>query len=111
MGLFYEIREKAEEVDYKVVCIPYFMQLYNDVDKRMFGREAEKSLFDSIIPSLLDVKGGNTLAYCCSVGLKRMVYEFRSYPEKYQVNLKMLKEANGEYLTGVSFLEEEHEKE
>lgn len=67
----------------------------------MFGREMEKSLFDSVIPSL-DVKGGNTPVYCCPAGLKRMVYEFRNYLEQYQVKLKLLKEADDEYLTGVS---------
>lgn len=73
----------------------------------MFGR---KSLFDSNILSL-GVKSGNTLASCCPAGLKRMVYEFRNYPEQYQVSLTVLKEMNGEYLTGVSLLEEEYEKE
>lgn len=92
-GFFREIREKAEEVGYKVVRIPYFFQLSDDIVKQMFGR---KSLFDSNIPSL-DVKDGNTPAYCCPAGLKRMVYEFRNYSELYQVNLKVLKKANNEY--------------
>ncbi len=94
---------------YKVVRIPYFIQLSNDVVKQMFGRDVEEELFNPNIPSL-GIKGKNTPAYCCPAGLKRMAKEFHNYPGQCQVNLKSLLDANNEYLTGAELLKEEYEK-
>lgn len=104
-----EAHKLYEENGYKVVRIPYFIQLSNSVVKAMFDREVEEILFDESIPSL-GVKGQNTPAYCCPAGLKRMAKEFRSYPSQYAVNIKALEDANDEYLTGVSMLKEEYVK-
>ena len=104
-----EAHKLYEENGYKVVRIPYFIQLSNSVVKAMFDREVEEILFDESISSL-GVKGQNTPAYCCPAGLKRMAKEFRSYPSQYAVNIKALEDANDEYLTGVSMLKEEYVK-
>lgn len=105
----YENQAIYESYGYKVVRIPYFVQLSNDVVRQMFGREVSEQLFDSSIP-LLGIKGQNTPAYCCPAGLKRMAKEFKNYPEQYQVNVKALEEADDEYLTGVALLKEEYNK-
>ena len=94
---------------YKVIRIPYFIQLSNNVVKLMFGRDVQEKLFDESIPSL-GVKGCNTPAYCCPEGLKRMAREFHKYPTQYMVNLKALEDMNDEYLTGASLLKEEYDK-
>lgn len=98
-----------EELGYKVVRIPYFIQLSNKVVKSMFGRDIDEPLFDESIPSL-GVKGRNTPAYCCPEGIKRMAREFNYYPEQYRSNLKALQNENNDFLTGVSILEEEYRK-
>lgn len=41
-----------EELGYKVVRIPYFIQLSNDVVRQMFGRVISEPLFDDRIPSM-----------------------------------------------------------
>jgi len=104
-----ENQKLYESCGYKVVRIPYFIQLSNDVVKQMFGRDVEEELFNPNIPSL-GIKGKNTPAYCCPAGLKRMAKEFHNYPGQYQVNLKSLLDANNEYLTGAELLKEEYEK-
>lgn len=104
----YENQAIYEELGYKVIRIPYFIQLSNDVVKQIFGREVSEPLFDASIPSL-GVKGRNTPAYCCPVGLKRMAKEFKNYTYQYEVNIRALESTNDEYLTGVSLLKEEFE--
>lgn len=105
----FENQKFYEKHGYKVVRIPYFIQLSNIAVKSMFNRNIEEPLFDESIPSL-GVKGQNTPAYCCPAGLKRMAHEFRNYPSQYAVNLKALEEVDDDYLTGVSMLKEEYEK-
>lgn len=104
-----ENQKLYENCGYKVVRIPYFIQLSNDVVKQMFGRDVKEELFNPSIPSL-GIKGKNTPAYCCPAGLKRMAKEFHNYPGQYQVNLKSLLDAYNEYLTGAELLKEEYEK-
>lgn len=105
----FENQKFYEEIGYKVVRIPYFIQLSNSVVKSIFGRNVDEPLFDESIPSL-GIKGKNTSAYCCYEGLKRMAREFNYYPEQYISNLKALKNENDDFLTGVSMLEEEYLK-
>lgn len=104
-----ENQKLYESCGYKVVRIPYFIQLSNDVVKQMFGRTVEEQLFNPNIPSL-GIKGKNTPAYCCPAGLKRMAKEFHNYPEQYRVNLKFLLDAKNEYLTGAELLKKEYER-
>ena len=98
-----------EKNGYKVVRIPYFIQLSNDVVEKLFNVKIKEPLFDAKIPSL-GIKGRNSPAYLCPAGIRRMAKEFLNYPEQYQVNLKALKDANNPILSGVDFLEEEMNK-
>lgn len=98
-----------EKNGYKVVRIPYFIQLSNDVVEKLFNVKVKEPLFDAKIPSL-GIKGRNSPAYLCPAGIRRMAKEFLNYPEQYQVNLKALKDANNPILSGVDFLEEEINK-
>lgn len=102
-----EKAELYESAGYKVIRIPYFIQLSNSVIKEMFGVEVEQSMFDESKPSL-GVKGRNTPAYLCPLGIKRMAKEFRRYPSQYDVNVKALKDANNPEITGVDILEKEY---
>lgn len=98
-----ENQKLYEQLDYKVVRIPYFIQLTNEVVKTMFGREVKEPLFNPTIPSM-GVRGRNTPAYCCPAGLERMAKEFHKYPEQYKVNMDALKAADDEFMTGYSLL-------
>jgi hypothetical protein len=95
-----------EKVGYKVVRIPYFIQLTKKAVKTLFNVEIDKELFNEKIPSL-GIKGKNTPAYLCPAGLKRMALEFQKFPEQYEVNLSFLRKQNNPYKSGVEFLENE----
>jgi len=104
------INQKVYENNgYKVVRIPYFIQLSNDVVEKLFGITVKESLFDATIPSL-GINGRQSPAYLCPAGIRRMAKEFLEYPEQYQVNLKALKNSDNPALSGIDFLEEEIEK-
>ena len=105
----YHNQQLYEKAGYKVIRIPYFIQLSNSVVKSMFGRDIKEPLFDESIPSM-GIKGKNTPAYCCPAGLKRMAKEFLDYPLQYKTNVDYLIKANDEYLTGVDMLIEEYTK-
>lgn len=94
---------------YKVVRIPYFIQLTNKAVKTLFGVEVSEDLFDGIIPSL-GIKGRNTPAYLCPAGIKRMADEFKRFPEQYQTNINALKTQNDTFKSGIDFLETEYNK-
>lgn len=93
-----------EDLGYKVVRIPYFIQLSNNAVKKLFGIDVKEFLFDESIPSL-GYKGQNTPAYLCPAGLARMVKEFRDFPEQYKTNFEFLKKQNEPFKTGIEFLE------
>lgn len=97
-----------EEAGYKVVRIPYFIQLTQKAVKTMFGVDVGP-LFDETIPSM-GVKGGNTPAYLCPAGLKRMAQDFLPFPEQYEVNVKALKGQEQGIINGVELLESECNK-
>jgi hypothetical protein len=101
----YENQAFYESLGYKVVRIPYFIQLTNDVIKQMFGVDVSEPMFDPTVPSM-GKKGRNSPAYCCYAGLKRMADEFKKYPQQYKVNTEFLESQNDDYLTGVSLLKE-----
>jgi hypothetical protein len=98
-----------EKIGYKVVRIPYFIQLTNKAVKTLFGVTINEELFDEKIPSL-GIKGQNTPAYLCPAGLKRMAEEFRKFPEQYKTNVEFLKTQNDLFRSGVDFLENEYNK-
>jgi len=95
--------DNYEKAGYKVVRIPYFIQLSKDAVKELFSVDLDQELFDDSIPSL-GLKGRNTPAYLCHEGVKRMAKEFLRFPHQYEINLKVLKEANSSFLTGVDLL-------
>jgi hypothetical protein len=92
---------------YKVVRIPYFIQLSNKAIKTLFDVDLEEDLFNEKIPSL-GIKGQNTPAYLCPAGLKRMAEEFRKFPEQYKTNIDSLKKQDNTFKAGVEFLEKEY---
>ena len=94
---------------YKVVRIPYFIQLTNKAVETLFGVEVSEDLFDGGVPSL-GIKGRNTPAYLCPAGIQRMAKEFKKFPEQYLINIDALKKQDDTFKTGIDFLEEEYNK-
>jgi len=97
------------DLGYKVVRIPYFIQLSNKAVKTLFNVDVQEELFDETIPSL-GIKGQNTPAYLCPAGLKRMAEEFKKFPEQYKTNIDFLKKQNDPFRSGVDFLINEYNK-
>jgi len=93
---------------YKVVRIPYFIQLSRKAIKTLFDVDVQEEFFDEKIPSL-GIKGKNTPAYLCPAGIGRMAKEFRKFPEQYKANIDSLRKQNT-FLSGVEFLESEYNK-
>lgn len=98
-----EAKKFYESYGYKVVRIPYFIQLSNNAVKILFGVDVEKFLFDESIPSL-GVKGKNTPAFLCPAGIERMKNELLKFPEQYKVNKQFLENFGNPFLTGINFL-------
>ena len=92
---------------YKVVRIPYFIQLTNKAVKTLFDVDMSEELFDETISSL-GIAGRNTPAYLCPAGVKRMAEEFKKFPEQYKTNIDFLKKQNDPFRSGVEFLEKEY---
>ena len=61
---------------YKVVRIPYFIQLTNKAVERLFNVKVKEQLFPDNIPSLT-YKDRNTPAYLCPSGIERMRNELK----------------------------------
>ncbi len=94
---------------YKVVRIPYFIQLTKKAVKTLFGVEVSEDLFDEQISSL-GIKGRNTPAYLCPAGIKRMAQDFSKFPEQYEINVNALRNQNDLFKSGVDFLVNEYKK-
>lgn len=101
--------ELYESFGYKVVRIPYFIQLTNKAVKTLFDIDVPIELFDDKISSL-GIESQNTPAYLCPAGVKRMAEEFTKFPEQYKTNIDFLKKQNNSFRTGVEFLENEYNK-
>lgn len=95
---------------YKVVRIPYFIQLSNKAVKTLFDVDVPEELFDESIPSL-GIKGQNTPAYLCPSGIHRMAKEFKKFPGQYKTNIDYLKSQNDPFRSGFEFLEKEYNNE
>ena len=105
-----DINQKIyEDNGFTVIRIPYFIQLTNDVVKKLFGVTINEKLFNPEIPSL-GAFGENSPAYLCPAGLKRMARIYKQFPQQYKVNIEALKAVNNGYLTGVGLLEEEYNR-
>lgn len=72
-------------IGYRVVRIPYFIQLTKDAVKKYFGVDVTIDLFDIRYPSLTG-SGKWMPSHICSLGLMRMALEFLRFPDQYQVN-------------------------
>lgn len=92
-----------ESLGYKVVRIPYFIQLTNEVVEILFGVHIKEDLFPKGIASLSSI-GRNTPAYLCLMGIERMKKEFKKFPEQYLTNKKYLEAENKPELTGVDLI-------
>ena len=105
-------KERYEGAGYRVVRIPYFIQLTKDAVRKLFGDMAanvEDELFDPTLFSLSS-KAQNSPAFLCPLGIRRMAMEFLKFPEQYQLNLAALKAEDNDELTGVDYLEMEMER-
>ena len=96
-------QELYESYGYKVVRVPYFIQLSNEVVEKLFGVKVEEPLFDDSIPSL-SVEACNTPAFLCPVGIYRMARDFNISEKQYEVNVNYLKESDN-LLTNLDLLE------
>lgn len=75
--------ELYEKLGYKVVRIPYFIQLSNKAVEKLFGVKVEEKLFDENIPSLGEKNKEANPGFLCPLGLKRMAENFKNFPEQY----------------------------
>lgn len=92
-----------ESFGYKVIRIPYFINLTTDVVREMFGIIVKENPFDPSYPSM-SVKWQNTPAFCCYEGILRMAEEFKRYPQQYEVNICQLEADDDEALSGAGLL-------
>lgn len=92
-----------ETLGYKVIRIPYFIQLTKNVIKTLFNKEVnEEDVFPSgNYPSLT---GSCTPAYLCPLGIERMRDEFKQFPEQLRINLTYLEKLPVPELSGIDYL-------
>lgn len=93
-----------EDNGYKVVRIPYFIQLTNEAVKILFGVEVKEKLFDENLPSL-SIEECSTPAFLCPLGIERMIEDFKRFPKQLSLNVNFLKSQENDLLTGVDWLE------
>lgn len=100
--------KKKDEVytslGFKVVRIPYFIQLDKRSIKTLFGITVDKDFFNIEHPSM-GIRWKNTPAYLCPMGIERMCMELKRFPDQFIVNYNALKAENNTELSGVEFLE------
>lgn len=102
-----------KENGYKVVRVPYFIQLTKETVKILFNIDIDFELFDMSVLDKnmsLGVHSRATPAYLCPLGIKRMAEEYIKFPESLKIDLAYLRKINNEELTGLSYLEKELEK-
>jgi hypothetical protein len=92
---------------YKVVRIPYFIQLTNDAVEKLFGVKVKEPLFNVSYPSLDGVEMKHNPSCLCPEGVKRMAKEFKNFTEQYEINIQSLRAMNNDMLSGVNYLIEE----
>ena len=94
---------------YKVIRIPYFIQLTNEIIEKIFEVEVNKEMFPENI-ACLDIKYRNTPAYLCPLGIRRMAIDFKRLSlRQYELNIEHLKKQDDYYdfLTGTKLLIDE----
>lgn len=105
-----ERTEFYEALGYKVVRIPFFIQLSNSAVKTLFNVDVEQPLFDEEKFPSMNIEEKCTPAFMCPAGIQRMAEAFRHFPVQYRVNVEYLKRCNNEFLTAVSELEKAYNK-
>lgn len=98
----YNTKSLYEHYGYKVVRIPFFIQLTNFAVKQLFDVDVDEPLFNVNFPSF--GINGITPAGVSVAGLYRMAREFIQFPDQYEINLKYLQSVGNEYLTGANLL-------
>lgn len=91
-----------EKLGYKVVRIPFFIQLTNSVVKTLFGVNVKTKLFPEDVASMC-VADSCTPAFMCVLGIKRMQQEFKKFPRQLRANIKQL-EKEDKVLSGIKYL-------
>ena len=105
-NLLYDIEKTKfyEGLGYKVVRIPFFIQLTQKAIKTLFDIKIQEKMFNENYPSL-SIEMENTPAFLCGAGALRMAREFKKFPEQYKINIDFLKKENNIFLSGVDILE------
>lgn len=100
----YKKYEIYKELGYKVVTIPYFIQLTAEVIYDLFNVQISSELvFPEGYPSL-SILNKNTPAFLCDLGIKRMAYELNQFPSQCKTNIEQLVKEGNDYLTGLSLI-------
>lgn len=99
-----------EQNGYKVIRIPYFIQLTNKAVEELFGVEIEEPLFNINYPSLGGIGLKHNPSCLCPEGVRRMAREFKRFPDQYEVNIRSLRAIENEILSGINYLIEEFNK-
>lgn len=102
------INDKENEIfynsyGYKVIRIPYFIQLTNENVYKIFGVKVKTPLFPKGNTSL-SVDQRSAPAFLCPAGIERMAEVYKNFPEEYQLEKEYLKQFD-DMLTGLSYLE------
>jgi len=101
-------QELYESSGYRVVRIPYFIQLTNQVVLDFFGVRVSEILFDPSLPSISE--GPSAPAFLCPLGVRRMAWEYKRSTQQYIVNLRSLKKSSRSDLSGWEFLQREYDE-
>lgn len=96
-----------ERLGYRVVRIPFFIQLTRTAIDELFKIQLCQEMFDPNLPSLDETCSP---AFLCPAGITRMAKEFKKFPDQYKVDIDAPEKINDEFLTGVSLLKAEYEK-
>lgn len=98
-----------ESEGYKVIRIPYFIQLTKENVFTLFGVKVKEELFPDNVCSL-NPDNKNTPSFLCYEGVKRMAKEYLRFPKVYKMEIKNLESIGNDILTGVDILKIEHDK-
>lgn len=96
--------EVYKSAGYKVVRIPYFIQLSNEAISVLFERTVDIPMFDECEYPSLGINGRNTPAFLCPLGIYRMAADFLKFPNQLKININQLISEQEPQLTGLELL-------